>query len=140
VKSFKELISYAKAHPQELTYASSGIGSVQHLAGELFKSRANIDLLHVPFKGGGAGVPALMAGQVSVMFEPIPSAISAVSSGKITALAVTSPTRTEAWPEVPTFAEQGIDGMEVNAWTGLFAPANIPKETLTRLRSAMKAL
>lgn len=136
----RTLITYAKQHPGHLTYGSSGIGSVQHLSAELFNTRAQISARHIPFKGGGAAVPALLGDQISMIFEPIPSALSAVRSGKTLALAVTSAKRAAAWPEVPTFVEQGVSGMEINAWTGLFAPAGTPSAVVERLRRELATL
>ena len=136
----RSLVEYAKNHPGKLTFGSSGIGSVQHLSGELFNARAHIDTLHVPFKGGGAAVPALLGDQISMIFEPMPSAMSAVRSGRVLALGVTSETRSASWPDLPTLKEQGLAGMEINAWTGLFAPAGTSSEVVDRLRTAISNL
>ena len=134
VGSVAELIALAKAQPGRLTFASAGSGSVSHLAGELFKVTAGVDMVHVPYKGGGAAVPDLLSGMVSMMFETIPNAIPHARSGKLRALAVTTPTRSQIAPEIPTIAEV-LSGYEVSSWTGLFAPAGTPQAVVARLNA-----
>jgi tripartite-type tricarboxylate transporter receptor subunit TctC len=134
VGSVAELIALAKTQPGRLTFASAGSGSVSHLAGELFKVTAGVDILHVPYKGGGAAVPDLLSGSVSMMFETIPNAIPHARSGKLRAIAVTTATRSQIAPEIPTIAESLV-GYEVSSWTGLFAPSGTPQAVLARLNA-----
>ena len=134
VGSVAELIALAKTQPGRLTFASAGSGSVSHLAGELFKVTAGVDILHVPYKGGGAAVPDLLSGSVSMMFETIPNAIPHARSGKLRAIAVTTATRSQIAPEIPTIAESLV-GYEVSSWTGLFAPAGTPQAVVARLNA-----
>jgi tripartite-type tricarboxylate transporter receptor subunit TctC len=132
--SLKELIAYAKAHPGQLTFASAGNGTASHLAGELFKAAAGIDIVHVPYRGGGGSVTAdLMAGRVSMMLETVSNALTLANSGNMRALAVTTPERSSAAPDLPTFAEAGLPGFEVSSWTGLFVPAGTPRPLIARL-------
>jgi tripartite-type tricarboxylate transporter receptor subunit TctC len=131
--NLRELIAYAKSKPGGLTFASAGNGSVSHLSGELLKAAANIDLVHVPYKGGGAATADLLSGRVSMMLETIPNALPPVRTGKMRALGVTTLTRSAAAPDLPTFAESGLPGFDVASWTGLFAPAGTPPAVLERL-------
>jgi tripartite-type tricarboxylate transporter receptor subunit TctC len=133
--SLRELIDYARSNPGKLTFASAGVGSASHLAGELLKAAADIDILHVPYKGGGAAMPDLLAGRVSMMIETIPNALPAVRSGMLRALGVTTPARSSAAPELPTLAEAGLPGFEVSSWTGLFVPAGTPRAIIERLNA-----
>jgi tripartite-type tricarboxylate transporter receptor subunit TctC len=134
--SLKELIAYARAHPGELTFASAGNGTASHLAGEMFKTMAGIDIVHVPYRGGGGSVTAdLMAGRVSMMIETVTNALTLVNSGEMRALAVTTPKRSSAAPDLPTFAEAGLPGYEVTSWTGLFVPAGTPRLLVMRLNT-----
>ncbi|OGA45105.1 MAG: hypothetical protein A3F74_06895 [Betaproteobacteria bacterium RIFCSPLOWO2_12_FULL_62_58] len=135
VKSVRGLIALAKAKPGELTYASAGIGSSTHLAGEIFKNMAGVDIVHVPYKGGGGAVIDLIAGRVAMYFSTIPSSFPHVKVGKLRALAVTSATRSKSLPSVPTVAESGVPGYETQAWNGLMAPAATPQEVVTRLHT-----
>ncbi len=135
VKSLPQLIAYARANPDKLSYASAGIGSISHLAGELFKSEAKVDITHVPYKGGGAAMPDLLGGQVQLMLETIPNTLSSVRAGKLRAVAISSETRSAALPDVPTFMEGGLHNLNVTTWTGLFAPAGVPADIVTRLNS-----
>jgi tripartite-type tricarboxylate transporter receptor subunit TctC len=127
------LIAYAKANPGKLTFASSGTGAASHLAGELFKSMAKLDLLHVPYKGTGQAVTDLLAGQVDLLFAPAQSVIEQVKAGKLKALATTGTERSETLPELPTVAESGLPGYEAVGWFGLLAPAATPKPVVDRL-------
>ena len=119
-KTVKELIAYAKANPGKLTYASYGAGSTAHLAGELIRQEAHIDLLHVPYKGGAPAIAALVSGEVSAYFGNPVSGLSLVQSGKLQALAVTSKSRMEVLPQVPTMIESGFKDFEVVEWNGFF--------------------
>jgi len=133
--SLRELIAYARSNPGKLSFASAGVGSASHLAGELLKAAADIDILHVPYKGGGAAMPDLLAGRVSMMIETIPNALPAVRSGMLRALGVTTPARSSAAPDLPTLAEAGLPGFEVSSWTGLFVPAGTPRAIIERLNA-----
>jgi tripartite-type tricarboxylate transporter receptor subunit TctC len=132
-KNLTGLIGYARSKPGALSFASAGVGSVSHLAGELFKQEAKIDILHVPYKGGGAAVPDLLAGRVSMMLETIPNALPLVRSGQMRAIGVTTRERSSLAPDIPTLAESGLPGFDVSAWTGLFVPAGTPAAIVNRL-------
>jgi tripartite-type tricarboxylate transporter receptor subunit TctC len=135
VKTIQDLIKLAKARPAQITYASSGIGSAQHMAGELFKSMAKVDMVHVPYKGGGAVYSDLMGGHVQAFFSNIASGLVHVKSGKLKGIAVTSIRRSPSAPEFPTIAESGLPGYAVYEWNGLFAPAGTPKDIIARLNA-----
>jgi tripartite-type tricarboxylate transporter receptor subunit TctC len=134
-KNLAELIDYARKNPGKLSFASAGVGTVSHLAGELFKKEANVDILHVPYKGGGATFPDLLAGRVSMMLETIPTALPPVKSGQMRAIGVTTKERSASAPDIPTLAESGLPGFDVSAWTGLFAPAGTPRAIIDRLNA-----
>ena len=136
-KSVRELIGLAKVKRGALTYASAGIGSSNHLAGELFRVMAGIDIVHIPYKGGGAAITDLLAGQVSMYFGTTPSTLPFVQNGKLRALGVTTAKRTAAAPEVPTIAEAGLPGYEQSAWHGLLAPAGTPEPVIAKLHAEM---
>ena len=133
VKNLQGLIDYARANPDKLSYASAGIGAISHLGGELFKSEAKVEIVHVPYKGGGAAMPDLLGGQVQLMLETIPNTLSSVRAGKLRALAISSDKRSASLPDVPTFKESGLKGLDVTTWTGLFGPANLPADIASRL-------
>jgi len=133
--TLRELIDYARSKPGQLTFASAGVGSASHLAGELLKAAANIDILHVPYKGGGAAMPDLLSGRVSMMIETIPNALPAARSGTLRALGVTTPARSSAAPDLPTLAEAGLPDFNVMSWTGLFVPAGTPRAIVERLNA-----
>jgi len=133
--SVKELIALAKARPGKLTYASSGSGSTIHMSGEMFKHMLGLDITHIPYKGSGPAVTDLMGGQVDMMFDNIPSAISHIRSGKLRALATTGAKRAASLPDLPTMAEAGVPGYESGAWFGLAVPAGTPKEIIARLNA-----
>ena len=124
--SVKELVAYAKKNPGKLSFGSSGTGAASHLAAELFKSLAGIDMLHVPYKGTGQAVTDLLAGQIDLMFAPAQSVMPHVQAGKLRALAVTSAKRYSIIPDLPTVAEAGVPGYEAVGWFGLLVPAKTP--------------
>ncbi|MCX7141874.1 MAG: tripartite tricarboxylate transporter substrate binding protein [Proteobacteria bacterium] len=126
VNSVKDLVAMAKAKPGTISYASSGNGSAQHLAAELFKQQAGVDIMHVPYKGGGPAMTDVMAGQVPVFFANMASGLGHVKGGKLKALAATGSKRSPNMPELPTLAESGVPGYEVYEWNAVFAPAGTP--------------
>jgi tripartite-type tricarboxylate transporter receptor subunit TctC len=134
-RDLKEFISGAKAKPGALTYASSGNGSINHLLAEMLKTEAGIELLHVPYKGIAAAIGDVMGGQVDAAFTSVPSVISHVRSGKLRAIAVSSAKRNAAAPEVPSIAESGLPGFDVNPWWGILAPAGTPRAVVDRINS-----
>ncbi|QQB36026.1 tripartite tricarboxylate transporter substrate binding protein [Achromobacter deleyi] len=133
-----ELIAYARQHPGKLSFASAGNGNTSHLAAEMFKHRTGTDMLHVPYKGSGPAVVALLGGEVSLMFDSISTSLPQVQSGKLKALAVTGEHRSPLLPNVPTVAE-AVPGFVVNGWYGILAPANTPPAILDTLSSAIAA-
>jgi tripartite-type tricarboxylate transporter receptor subunit TctC len=140
VKSLAELIAYAREHPGKISMASAGIGSAPHMAGELFKAMAGIDMLHVPYRGQGPALSDLLGGQVQILFAAAPGTTDYIRSGKLCALAVTSPTRAEVLNELPTVADT-LPGYEASQWYGIAAPAMTPAEIIDRLnREANAAL
>ncbi len=139
-KSVKELIALAKVRRGALTYASAGIGSSNHLSGELFRVLAGIEIVHIPYKGGGAAVVDLIAGQVSMYFGTTPSTLPFVKSGKLRALGVTTAKRTVAAPDLPTIAEAGLPGFEQSAWHGLLAPTGTPEPVIAKLNAEVNKL
>lgn len=132
-KSVNELIALAKAKPGQLNYANSGNGTTAHLAGELLKKMAGVDLVSVPYKGGGPAVLDLIAGRVQVYFSTIPAALSQVQAGKLRAIAVTTTKRVATIPDIPTVSETGLPGFDVVGWFGIFAPAGTPRPVIARL-------
>ena len=136
-----ELVALARAQPGKINYGSGGSGVTNHLAMEMFKAAAGIDMTHIPYKGGPAAVTDLMAGRISVMFETGPAVLQFINDGRLRALAVSSAKRASARPELPTIAESGYPGFEAVPWIGLVAPAGIPKPVLDTLsRESMKIL
>jgi tripartite-type tricarboxylate transporter receptor subunit TctC len=133
VKNVKELIAYAKARPGQLNFASGGSGTAIHLAGELFKTMAGVEMVHVAYKGGGPAMTDLIGGQVSVMFDQILTALPHVQTGKLRGLAVTTGKRSPAAPQIPTISEAALPGYSVTTWHGLLAPAGTPREIVNRL-------
>ena len=131
-KTVKELITLAKEKPGELSYASAGVGSSLHLAGELFKSMAGVDIVHVPYQGAN-GIADLISGRVQVAFAGLPQALPQIKAGKLIALGVSTPKRSELMPDVPTIAEAGVPGFEVISWYGLLAPAGTPKPIVDKI-------
>ena len=132
VKSVRELITYAKTHPGKLSFASLGHGSSLHIAGEVFKTMAGIDILHVPYKGTTTALPDLVSGRVSMIFDG-GAFLPQVQGGKVRLLAVTSPKRLDSMPEVPTMAEAGVPGYDLSFWFGIAAPAGTPRPIVERL-------
>jgi tripartite-type tricarboxylate transporter receptor subunit TctC len=133
VKSLRELIAYAKTNPKKLNFASSGVGSIGHLTGELLNRSAGVDMVHVPYKGSGQAVIDLLGGQVQMMFSGMSSVMQHIKAGKLRALAVTGAQRSPAVPDVPTIAESGFPGFEATAWYGVLAAARTPKTIVNRL-------
>jgi len=133
IKSAKELVAMAKAKPNTLSYASPGVGSGLHLAGELFKQQAGIDLLHVPYKGTAPALNDVLGGSVPLMFSNLPATMPFIKNGKLVALGVTEAKRSAAAPDIPTLAEQGIQGVAVTSWYGLLAPKGTPPAVVEQL-------
>ena len=132
-KNVKELIAYGKANPGKLSYASSGNGASSHLAGVLFNNLAGTDFAHIPYKGTGPALNDLLGGQVAMTFTDVLTALPHIKSGKLRALGVTTKDRSQALPEVPTIAEQGIAGFDVSVFFGLVVPAGTPKDVIDKL-------
>jgi len=138
--TLKELIALAKAKPGELNYSSSGTGSSSHLAMELLKYMTGINVVHVPFKGSGQAMPNLLAGQVQLVFDPMPSSLPHVKSGRLRAIAISTATRSPAVPELPTVAESGVPGYESSLWYGVLLPAHTAPATVARLNQTINAI
>ncbi len=132
-RSLQELVALAKSKPGQINYASSGNGTGPHLAGEMFKSAASVNIVHVPYKGAGPAMVDVIAGQVQMNFQIAPGALSQIQAGKVRALAVTSSQRSRLAPDLPTVAESGYAGYEAIGWNGLVAPANTPKAIVAKL-------
>ena len=135
VTSLKQLIAFAKSMPGQLYYASAGNGSTHHLSGELLRSMARINIVHVPYKGGPPATAATVGGEVSMLFNTVGSVQPSVKSGRLRALAVTTTSRSGALPDVPTMAEAGLPGFEMQSWFGLLAPAGTPRPIISRLNA-----
>jgi tripartite-type tricarboxylate transporter receptor subunit TctC len=133
VQSVPELIAYARGKPGALTFASAGMGTASHLAGELFKTMAKVDMVHVPYKGNVPAITDLLAGQTSLIFATMPTVLPHAKAGKLRALATIGKVRSKAAPDLPTVAEAALPGFEVDNWIGLFAPAGTPPEVVRRL-------
>ncbi len=140
VKSVQELIALARATPGKLNYASAGVGSVPHLAGELFKLLAKVEIVHVPYKGSSPAITDLMGGQVSMFFDNMASAVPYVKAGRLRALAITSPKRSAVMPDLPTMIEGGVPGYEAYSWNGVVAPAGTPTTAVKRLAAEIAAV
>ncbi|AZG10384.1 tripartite tricarboxylate transporter substrate binding protein [Pigmentiphaga sp. H8] len=141
VKNVKELVAYVKAHPDKLSYASSGSGTSIHMAGELFKLRAGVDIPHIPYKGSAPALTDLIGNQVQLMFDNMPSAWPHVQAGKLRALAVTTAERSATAPDLPTMMESGYDKFDVSSWFGLIAPKGTPPDVIAKVNaSVQKAL
>ncbi len=135
----RELVALAKSQPGKLNYASPGSGTSLHLAAELFKLNTGVDILHVPYKGGGQAQADVMGGQVQVMFNVLPSALPQIRAGKLRALAVTGRTRSESLPDVPTMIEAGVADYTAVTWNGIVAPAGTPRAVLAKLNETLVA-
>jgi tripartite-type tricarboxylate transporter receptor subunit TctC len=141
VHSVKELIDYARAKPGTLSFGSGSTGSTGHLAGELFKTEARVDMVHIPYKGGAPAMQDLLAGQTQLMFDNLANALPQVKAGKLRALAVTTLKRAPAVPGLPTVAESGLPGFDLTTWFGVFVPAGTPRDTVAKLNAEIvKAL
>jgi tripartite-type tricarboxylate transporter receptor subunit TctC len=138
VKNVKELIAYAKANPNKLSYASSGIGSTYHLGAELFAAQTGIEWTHVPYKGAAPAIQDVLAGHVQVMFDNTSSAIPNIKTGRLRALGVASLKRYPTLPDLPTIAEEGVAGYETTIWLGFFAPTKTPAAILQRLNKEIQ--
>lgn len=137
VKTVADVVAAARAQPGKLTYASAGNGTSIHLAGEVFAAQAQVDMLHVPYKGSGPAVTDLIGGQVNYMFDSITSAKPHIQSGKLRAIGLTTARRSSALPGVPTLAEAGLPGYEVSPWFAVFMPAATPKPIVARMNAAL---
>ena len=137
-KSVEELIDLAKKEPGKLTYASSGVGSTQHLAGALFNKIAGTTMIHVPYKGSGQAIVDLIGGQVNINFDTMPPVLEQVKAGKIRALAISTPQRLSQLADVPTFEEKGIRGFDVTNWYSLMGPKGLPHDIVVRMDEAVK--
>jgi tripartite-type tricarboxylate transporter receptor subunit TctC len=133
VKSVKELVALARARPGQVAYASAGHGTASHLAGELFKSMAKVDMVHVPYKGNVPAITDLIGGQTSLLFATMPTVLPQVEAGRLKALAVTGSVRSPAAPKLPTIAEAALPGYSVTNWIGLFAPAGTQRDIVVKL-------
>jgi tripartite-type tricarboxylate transporter receptor subunit TctC len=129
----REFIAYAKANPGKLNFGSGSTGSAGHLAGELFKTMAGVDMTHVPYKGAAPAMSDLIGGQIQLMFDNLASSLAQMHAGKVRALAVTTATRSALAPELPTIAESGLPGFDISTWFGIFVPAGTPRDVVTRL-------
>lgn len=139
-KNLTELIDYARRNPGALSFASSGMGAASHLAGELLKQQAKIDIVHIPYKGGGAAVADLISGRVSMMLETIPNALPLVRGGQMRAIGVTTKERSALAPDIPSLAETGLPDFDVSAWTGLFVPSGTPPAVIDRLNAETRKI
>ena len=137
-KTIRDLIDMAKLKKGAVSYASSGNGSAQHLAGALFESAAGVDMIHVPYRGGGPALNDVIGGQVPLFFGNLASTLPHIQSGKLRPLAVTSAQRSPLLPNVPTLAEAGVKGAEIHEWNALFAPAGVPAPVVARLSDALQ--
>ena len=137
VKSVRDFVAYARANPGKLNFTSPGAGTTQHLVGELFKLAAGIDMVHIPYKGGGQAQADVVGGQAQSLFNVVPTALPMIRADKLRAIAVTGQTRSEALPEVPTMIEAGYPGVTAVTWNGILAPAGTPREIVARLNAAM---
>jgi tripartite-type tricarboxylate transporter receptor subunit TctC len=139
-KSVKELIAYGKAHPGKLSFASSGPGGAPHFSGELFKSMAGLDMVHVPYKGSTVAHPDLISGRTSLMFDTVAAINVQVKAGTVRPLAVTTTQRSSVVPTVPTMAEAGLPGYDTSTWGGLIAPAGTPKAVVAKLNAEVNRI
>jgi tripartite-type tricarboxylate transporter receptor subunit TctC len=138
--SVKELVALAKARPGQLSFASSGVGSTQHLAGEMFMLSTNTKIVHVPYKGSGQAIVDLLAGHVALNFDTMPPILNNVKEGRLRALAVTTPKRVPQLPNIPTMLEVGMTGYEMTNWYGVMGPANTPRDVVTKLNAEINRI
>ena len=138
INSFNELIAYAKANPGKINFASAGIGTAPHLAGEMIKLQAGIDMQHVPYRGIGPAYPDVMSGKVQLAFSSIAGAVPFTADNRVKPLATTRIVRSQVYPNVPTVAESGLPGFDVDLWTAVYAPAGTPPAIVARLNSELK--
>ena len=138
--SVREILELARAQPGKLSYASGGLGTTSHLAGELFKSTAKVDIVHVPYKGNSPAITDLLGGQTQMSFATMPTVLPHVKAGKLRAIASIGLARTVALPDVPTVAESGLPGFEVSNWIGLFAPVGTPPEIVAKLNAEVQKI
>lgn len=137
VKNVEELIAYAKANPGKVSFGSAGVGTIPHLAGELFKSLAKVDIVHVPYKGTSAAMNDLVGGHIQVLFDLLPSSLSQISGGRVRAIANAGATRPAVLAELPTIAEQGVKGYDAASWVAVVVPIKTPAPVLAKLRGEM---
>jgi tripartite-type tricarboxylate transporter receptor subunit TctC len=140
VNSVAELVAYAKAHPNKLNFASSGVGTSMHFSGELFRSLAGLDIVHVPYQGSAKAYGDLITGNVQMMFDPQTSIGPLIKAGKVRALAVSSAERSSMFPNLPTMVQSGFPEMTVSSWSGIVAPANTPAAIVNKLADALDAI
>jgi len=137
VKSVRDLVALARSRPGKLNFGSGGVGSASHLSGELFKAEANVDMVHVPYKGASLAVADLVGGHLELSFPAIPSALPLVRTGRLRGLAVTSSQRHAAMPDMPTIGESGVPGYEFRSWVGVMVPAATPRESVRRFHTVI---
>jgi tripartite-type tricarboxylate transporter receptor subunit TctC len=136
-KSVQELVAYAKANPGKINFSSGGIGTLPHLIAEYFKSRAGIDVVHVPYRGGGPSIQDVVAGNIQFTIEGISVLLPLIQEGRLRALAITSPKRSRLLPDLPTMIESGYPDFQSTSWTGLLAPRGTPADVIAKLNSAV---
>jgi tripartite-type tricarboxylate transporter receptor subunit TctC len=136
IETLADLVAYARKHPGQLNYGSGGNGSAGHLAGEMFKAKGGLFIVHIPYAGGPPAQLALISGQVDFNFDNLAAASANIRNGRLKALAVTTSQRSSAMPELPTVAEAGLPGFDIGTWFGLFAPARLPADLVSRLNKA----
>jgi tripartite-type tricarboxylate transporter receptor subunit TctC len=137
VRSVTELIQYAKAHPDKVNFASAGNGTTSHLAGEMFKRAAGVDIVHIPYRGGALAITDLISGQVQMMIDVMPNAYPLAKDGRVRGIAVSTAKRFPGAPDYPTIDESGLPGFEASAWDGIFAPAGTPAPVIAKLNGAI---
>ena len=140
INTLADLTALAKSRPGQLNYGSNGQGTSLHLSAELYKSQAGLFITHIPYRGAAAGLTGVIAGEVNLMFDNLPSALGLIQGGKLKALAVTTPQRSSVLPQVPTMEEAGLKGYQVFAWFGLAAPAGVPAPVLQKIEQALERI
>lgn len=139
-KTTAELIALAKSKPGALTFGTPGIGTSPHVAGELFNTMAGVKITHVPYKGRAMAIPDLLGGHITMMFDNLPSALPVIKEGKLRALGVTSLKRSASAPDIPTLAEQGLNGFQADSWFAIFVPATTPKDVVAKLNTELNRI